>query len=47
MEMNEQLKTREEEINILWNVIKEINKNKGGFSVSELRGIVSARSNQA
>jgi len=27
--MAEQLKTREEEINILWNVIKEINKAKG------------------
>ena len=33
-EVNEQLKTKEEEIKILWNVIKEINKNKGSERVS-------------
>lgn len=32
--MNEQLKTKEEEIKILWNVIKEINKSKGSDKVS-------------
>lgn len=32
--MNEQLKTKEEEIKILWNVIKEINKSKGSEKVS-------------
>ena len=41
-EMNEQIKTKEEEINILWNVIKEINKTKGSekINLSELRGLV-------
>jgi hypothetical protein len=33
-EMNEMLKTKEEEIKILWNVIKEINKSKGSEKVS-------------
>ena len=33
-EINEQLKTKEEEIKILWNVIKEINKTKGSEKVS-------------
>ena len=33
-EMNEQLKTKDEEIKILWNVIKEINKSKGNEKVS-------------
>jgi hypothetical protein len=33
-EMHEQLKTKEEEIKILWNVIKEINKSKGNEKVS-------------
>ena len=36
-ELQEQVKTKDEEINILWNVIKEINKNKGDkISVQEL-----------
>ena len=33
-EMNEMLKTKDEEIKILWNVIKEINKSKGNEKVS-------------
>ena len=34
IELQEQLKTKEEEIKILWNVIKEINKSKGSEKVS-------------
>jgi hypothetical protein len=34
VELQEQLKTKEEEIKILWNVIKEINKSKGSEKVS-------------
>jgi hypothetical protein len=34
VELQEQLKTKEEEIKILWNVIKEINKSKGTEKVS-------------
>ena len=33
-EVQEMLKTKEEEIKILWNVIKEINKSKGSEKVS-------------
>ena len=34
-ELGEQVKTKEEEIQILWNVIKEINRAKGGqFNLS-------------
>ena len=34
-DLNDQIRTKEEEIQILWNVIKEINKLKGGnFNVS-------------
>ncbi len=33
-EVQEMLKTKEEEIKILWNVIKEINKSKGNEKVS-------------
>lgn len=34
VELQEQLKTKDEEIKILWNVIKEINKTKGNEKVS-------------
>lgn len=43
-EMNEQLKTKEEEIKILWNVIKEINKSKGSekVSVEQLQQVITS-----
>ena len=43
-EMQEQLKTKEEEIKILWNVIKEINKSKGSDKVSmeQLQQVISS-----
>ncbi len=43
-EMNEMLKTKEEEIKILWNVIKEINKSKGNEKVSmeQLQQVISS-----
>lgn len=42
-EMQEMLKTKEEEIKILWNVIKEINKSKGNEKVSmeQLQQVIS------
>ena len=42
--MNEQLKTKEEEIKILWNVIKEINKSKGSekVSVEQLQQVITS-----
>jgi hypothetical protein len=33
-DLQEQLKTKDEEIKILWNVIKEINKSKGNEKVN-------------
>ena len=40
-ELNDQIRTKEEEIQILWNVIKEVNKLKGGsFNVSQLQKLV-------
>jgi len=41
-ELQEQLKTKEEEIKILWNVIKEINRSKGNekISLEQLRGFI-------
>jgi hypothetical protein len=43
-EVNEMLKTKEEEIKILWNVIKEINKSKGSEKVSmeQLQQVISS-----
>ena len=45
VELQEQLKTKEEEIKILWNVIKEINKNKGSekVSIDQLRSVIAQR----
>jgi hypothetical protein len=34
VELQEQLRTKEEEIKILWNVIKEINRSKGSEKVN-------------
>ena len=40
-DLNDQVRTKEEEIQILWNVIKEINKIKGGnFNISQLQKLV-------
>ena len=40
-DLNDQVKTKEEEIQILWNVLKEINKIKGGsFNISQLQKLV-------
>jgi hypothetical protein len=43
------LKAKEEEINILWNVIKEINKQKGEkqVSVGELKQFINTKSDQS
>jgi len=45
VELHEQLKTKEEEIKILWNVIKEINKSKGSEKVSleQLKSAIAAK----
>jgi hypothetical protein len=47
VELQEQLKTKEEEIKILWNVIKEINKSKGSEKVSmeQLKQVISSKVN--
>ena len=40
-DLNDQIRTKEEEIQILWNVIKEINKIKGGnFNIGQLQKLV-------
>ena len=40
-ELQDLIRTKEEEIQILWNVIKEINKHKGGaFNMSQLQKLV-------
>ena len=48
-EVNEQLKTKEEEIKILWNVIKEINKSKGSekVSVEQLQQVITSSRTQS
>lgn len=45
LELQEQLRTKEEEIKILWNVIKEINKSKGTEKVNmdQLRNAISQK----
>eukprot|EP00347_Sterkiella_histriomuscorum_P008368 403345367 len=45
IELQEQLKTKEEEIKILWNVIKEINKSKGTekVNIEQLKHAISQK----
>lgn len=45
VELQEQLKTKDEETKILWNVIKEINKSKGSEKVSleQLKHAISSK----
>ena len=47
VELQEQLKTKEEEVKILWNVIKEINKSKGTVNMEQLRNAISQKVNNA
>ena len=41
------MKTKEEEVKILWNVIKEINKSKGTVNMEQLRNAISQKVNNA
>ena len=45
IELQEQIKTKDEEIKILWNVIKEINKGKGNekFSLENLKHTLTTK----
>jgi hypothetical protein len=47
LELQEIIKTKDEEIKILWNVIKEINKTKGSDKVSmeHLKHVISSKFN--
>ena len=47
VELQEQLKTKEEEVKIIWNVIKEINKSKGTVNMEQLRNAISQKVNNA
>ena len=47
-DLNDQLRTKEEEIQILWNVMKEVNKIKGGtINVAQLQKLVARSENLA
>lgn len=40
-DLSDQVRTKEEEIQILWNVIKEINKQKGGtLNIAQLKKLI-------
>ena len=47
-DLSDQVKTKEEEIQILWNVIKEINKIKGGtLNIGQLQKLMARAENAA